>query len=117
MKKNLLNAWVLTAGLFFLAGCKKEDSEPFQPGPPEPEYVSLKVDLSTQTLTADNKYLLEGIVYVRSGQTLIIEPGTVVAGEKRSKGTLVIDRGGKLIAKGTAEKPVVFTSNQKVGDR
>lgn len=114
MKTNLLSAWML-AGLVFFSGCKKDDPEPT----PEPgsSYVVLKGDLSSQTLSADKKYLLEGIVYVRTGQTLTIQPGTVIAGEKKSKGTLVVDRGGKIVAKGTSDKPIVFTSNQAVGDR
>lgn len=116
MKTNLLSTWMLAAGLVFLGGCKDDNEEP-TPQPIEPEFVVLKGDLSTQTLTADKKYLLEGIVFVRDGQTLTIQPGTVVAGEKRSKGTLVVDRGGKLVAKGTPEKPIIFTSNQAVGDR
>lgn len=114
-KKNLLNAWMLI-GLVFLAGCKKDDPDP-GPGPDPDEYVVLRGDISTRTLTADEKYLLEGRVFVRSGQTLTIEPGTIIAGEKRSKGTLVVDRGGKLIAKGTSDNPIIFTSNQAPGDR
>ncbi len=105
----------MLAGLVFLAGCKNDNPTP-EPEP-EPEYVVLKGDLSTQTLTADKKYLLEGIVFVRNGQTLTVQPGTVIAGEKKSKGTLVVDRGGKLIAKGESSKPIIFTSNQAIGDR
>ncbi|MDQ3291344.1 MAG: T9SS C-terminal target domain-containing protein, partial [Bacteroidota bacterium] len=48
---------------------------------------------------------------------LTIEPGTVIMGEKASKGTLVIERGGKIIAEGTAQKPIVFTSAQAKGNR
>lgn len=117
MKTNFLNAWVLAAGLLFFAGCKDDDNSTPTPEPEPEEYVVLKGDISTQTLTADKKYLLEGIVYVRNGQTLTVEPGTIVAGEKKTKGTLVVDRGGKLVAKGTSEKPIVFTSNQETGDR
>jgi hypothetical protein len=116
MKTNLISAWILITGLLFATGCKEDNPSP-TPEPSETDYVVLKGDLSSQTLTADKKYLLQGLVFVRTGQTLTIQPGTVIAGEKRSKGTLVVDRGGKLIAKGTAEKPIVFTSNQEVGDR
>ncbi|MDA3613586.1 hypothetical protein [Polluticaenibacter yanchengensis] len=80
-------------------------------------YVTLKGEIETQTLTADKKYLLSGQVFVRGGKTLTIEPGTVIAGEKKSKGTLVIDKNAKLVANGTKEKPIIFTSNQELGDR
>lgn len=115
MKKQLLTIGSLAAVLLFTA-CKddKVKTEDPQPGV---EFVELKGDLSTQTLTADKKYLITGQAFVKEGQTLTIEPGTIIMGEKRSKGTLVVERGAKLIAEGTQDKPIVFTSNQELGDR
>lgn len=69
------------------------------------------------TWTAANKYVIQGQVFVNSGITLTIEPGTVVVGEKASKGTLIVKPGGILIAEGTPSNPIVFTSNQPVGAR
>ncbi len=69
------------------------------------------------TMTADKKYLLKGFVYVKDGATLTIEPGTVIMGDKDSKGTLIIERGAKIMANGTAAKPIVFTSAQAAGSR
>jgi hypothetical protein len=69
------------------------------------------------TWKAKDKYLLEGFVYVESGATLTIEPGTIVKGDKASKGTLIVKPGGKIIAEGTQTKPIVFTSNQPKGSR
>lgn len=117
MNTNRLSTWLLAIGLLLVIGCKDNKPTPITPEPETEEYIVLKGDLSTQTLTADKKYLLEGVVYVRNGQTLTIQAGTLIAGEKKSKGTLVIDRGAKLIAKGTPEKPIIFTSNQAAGDR
>src|SRR5690606_21627446 len=48
---------------------------------------------------------------------LTIEPGTVIMGDKNSKGTLIVERGGKIMAQGTKEKPIVFTSAQPAGQR
>jgi hypothetical protein len=45
------------------------------------------------------------------GAKLIIPAGTTIVGEKSSRGTLVITRGTQIIANGTADKPVVFTSS------
>jgi hypothetical protein len=79
--------------------------------------VTLEGNLPTQTLTADKKYLIKGQVFVREGQVLTIEPGTVLLGDKRTRGVLVIDRGGKLMAEGTKEKPIVMTSSQDASIR
>ncbi|HRE50399.1 MAG TPA: hypothetical protein PK339_03195 [Flavitalea sp.] len=116
MKITFLRTLMLVVVVSFaITSCKKEKENP--PPPEDDEYVVLSGNIETQALEASKKYLLSGQVFVRSGKTLTIEPGTIIAGEKRSKGTLIIDRGGKIIANGTKEKPIVFTSNQEAGDR
>ena len=62
-------------------------------------------------LTKNNTYKLIGTVYVTNKAILTIEPGTVIRGDKESCGTLVITKGCKIIAEGTATDPIVFTSN------
>jgi Secretion system C-terminal sorting domain len=63
------------------------------------------------------QYLLKGYVYVTAGTTLTIEPGVIIKGDKNTKGSLIIERGAKLIANGTPASPIVFTSNQPIGQR
>ncbi len=113
MKKQILTLSTLAA-LLFTASCGDKNGDDPKP---EEEYTVLSGAIETQTLTADKKYLLQGQVFVKSGQVLTVEPGTVVFGEKKSKGTLVVEPGGQLIANGEQNKPIVFTSNQAVGDR
>ena len=72
--------------------------------------IVLEGTLPTQTLTAANRYLLRGFVKVASGSTLTIEPGTVIYGEKGTNGTLIVQPGGRIVADGTAARPIVFTS-------
>ena len=69
------------------------------------------------TLKAINTYILTGWVYVVDGVTLTIEPGTVIKGDKASKATLIIERGAKIMAEGTKDKPIVMTSSQPAGSR
>jgi len=69
------------------------------------------------TWTKNNVYLLNGWIYVKSGTTLTIEAGTLIRGDKTNKAALIIEKGGKLIANGTAAEPIVFTSNQPAGSR
>lgn len=69
--------------------------------------------LGDVTWTKDNIYVLRGFVYVNSGQTLIIEPGTVIQGQPgqgAGASALVVARGGTIIANGTAEEPIIFTA-------
>lgn len=72
---------------------------------------------SNVTLSSSKKYLLRGFVNVNPPAVLTIEPGTIIFGEKDSKGTLIINRGAKIIANGTKQRPIVFTSQQPVGQR
>ena len=69
------------------------------------------------TLTYPNTYTLKGFVYVPDGVTLTIEPGVVIKGDKATQGTLIVERGGKIMAQGTADRPIVFTSSQAPGQR
>lgn len=70
-----------------------------------------------KTLQTGKTYKLKGTVYIVEGAKLTIEPGVTIQGEKSSRGTLVVTRGTQLIANGTADKPVVFTSDQSIPQR
>jgi hypothetical protein len=70
--------------------------------------------------TSNNVYLLKGIILVGNGATVTVEQGTVIRGanELTTKtafnadfrpGALVVERGGKLYANGTAEHPIIMT--------
>ncbi|SHF92163.1 hypothetical protein SAMN05444362_11233 [Dysgonomonas macrotermitis] len=62
-------------------------------------------------------YVLKGWVYVDAGATLTIEPGTIIKGDKATKAALIVQRGGKIMAEGSATAPIIFTSNQAKGSR
>lgn len=70
----------------------------------------------TQTLKKGT-YSLKGWVYIADGSTLTIEPGTVIKGDKTTRSTIIVERGGKLIAQGTKNAPIVFTSGEAAGNR
>ncbi|MBI5691873.1 MAG: hypothetical protein HZC55_17470 [Verrucomicrobia bacterium] len=68
---------------------------------------------ANRTWTKSNTYILDGRVFVTDGATLTIEPGTVIKGKVRAAqdaSALVIARGGKINASGTAAEPIVFTA-------
>ena len=62
-------------------------------------------------------YILKGWVYCRPGSEITIEPGTVIRGDKDTKAALIIEPGAKIHAQGTADAPIVFTSEQAAGSR
>lgn len=71
---------------------------------------------SSQTWTANNRYVLSEFVGVAAPAVLTIEPGTVIYGGT-SRATLFIQRGAKIVADGTARRPIIFTSPRRTGDR
>ena len=109
---------LLLAGLSVaFTACKDDDDDkPVAPGPKTLEELAAG-NLTTRTLTADKIYLLKGSVTVPDGATLTIQPGTIIKGDKATNGSLVVLRGGRLMAEGTAAAPIVFTSNQAPGSR
>lgn len=68
-------------------------------------------------LSKRNTYQLVGIVYVTNNATLTIEPGTVIRGDDKTCGTLVIVSGSKIIAEGSETDPIIFTSNKETTER
>jgi hypothetical protein len=80
--------------------------------------IVLEGNITTnRTLIATEKYLLRGKVYVQSGVTLTIPAGTVIFGEKDTDGGLIISRGAKIDARGTATNPIIMTSQAPKGFR
>lgn len=73
---------------------------------------------ANRTLTEDTVYTLSGYVKVTSGATLTIQPGTRIVGDTTVPGSsLWIRRGAKIMAVGTADDPIVFTSARAAGSR
>jgi hypothetical protein len=76
--------------------------------------------------TANNVYKLTGFVRVGEEKVkgtitkrtnLTIEAGTIIIGDRASKGTLIVQRGSKIFAVGTASSPIIFTSERLPGER
>lgn len=71
---------------------------------------------ASATWTSNKRYVLSDFVGVAAPAVLTIEPGTVIYGGN-TRATLFIQRGAKIVADGTARRPIVFTSAQTVGSR
>ncbi|MFH4967636.1 hypothetical protein V8G61_05460 [Gaetbulibacter sp. M240] len=87
---------------------------PNQEDPGEPtQILTGKISKDTR-LNKGEVYLLLGNVFVVDSVTLTIDPGTVILGDFKTKASLTIAKGAKLVAEGTVTDPIVFTSNRDV---
>ena len=78
--------------------------------------TTASADITTNT-TWSGVVLLQNKIYVKNNATLTIAPGTIIRGDKATQATLIITRGAKINAQGTVSQPIVFTSNEAVGNR
>ena len=115
--KKLVVTTLIAFSLVF-TGCFKDDDTLIIIGelPDGNPQITLPVtgQLTQNTVwTANNIYQLNQKVVVPSGVTLTIEPGTIIkgsAGTGSLASALIVARGATIIAQGTANQPIIFTS-------
>lgn len=80
----------------------------------DPSEITISSNITADATWETGKtYILAGRIAVLEGVTLTIEPGVVVKGEAGTEANataLIITRGAKIMADGTAEAPIIFTS-------
>lgn len=118
MKKIFLGTLILVT-IFSTTSCVKVN---FDDGgtvvaPTDPTSNIISGVISSSKFYAKGKWILKGYVYVTDGATITFEAGCVVQSDIVEKGALIIERGAKLIASGTAANPIVFTSGKAIGSR
>ncbi len=118
MKKILLGTLILVT-ILSATSCVKVN---FDDGgttitPVDPTSNIITGIISSSKFYARGKWILKGYVYVTNGATITFEAGCVVQSDVTEKGALIIERGAKLIASGTAAMPIVFTSGKAIGAR
>lgn len=115
MKTNFLKLVALVA-LTLTIGCSSDESNGTEV--PNLEGSVLQGNILTDLNVPAGNYNLKGVVVVKSGATLTIEPGTTFTVSTADQGLgsnyLQIEQGAKIIANGTSSSPIVFTaqSNQ-----
>ena len=72
---------------------------------------------SDMTWGSGSYWVLRGAVFVEAPARLTIDAGTEIFGEFATNGTLIIARGAQILANGTASAPIVFSSDQPIGER
>ena len=109
-------AMLLSASMTFTA-CSEDDPDTPTPDPTPGEETSteLKGEITDNlTLESGKEYTLSGGVHVKAGATLTIEPGVVItAVHDDDADYFLIEQGAKIDAQGTAENPIVMTSESK----
>lgn len=112
MKKILLTALAISTLIF--TGCSLDDDDAtvvINPGGGSSQNLSGNLT-SDLTLQSGIEYTLTGALFVKSGATLTIDAGVTV--KALAGGTdvyIIVERGGKIVADGTAASPITFTSS------
>ncbi|MFO0679053.1 MAG: hypothetical protein U0169_21170 [Polyangiaceae bacterium] len=114
-----------TTGMDASDGATPVDSGPDTPVDPctvaaasRPRVAVSGVLPATSTWGCDAVRVLTGTVTVPTGGTLTLQPGTVVeGGVGGDKGGLVVSVGAKILANGTRDRPVIFTSARPPASR
>ncbi len=116
MKSLKVLALVMLGSIVMSSCTKKDDDETIIPT--TGNKVVLNGNITTDVvLKAADTVILKGYVYVQSGASITFEAGTIVRSDVTEKGALIIERGAKIFANGTASSPVVFTSGKAAGSR
>ena len=108
---NFFKFGTLALAAVAMASCGGDPVDPI-PTVKTNKVISSNITSNT-TWYADTVYQLGGRITVTSGATLTIQPGTVIKGEAGTGSNataLLVARGGKLMAEGTASLPIIFTS-------
>jgi hypothetical protein len=111
MKFHLLAILFGAFGLF-LTACNDDDTVDPTPDPDDQTVITENIS-GNVTWNKETVYVLGGRITVVDGATLTIEAGTIIkgqAGTGANATALLVARGGTLIAEGTANAPIIFTS-------
>jgi hypothetical protein len=121
MRRGLLALGLVVGSLQFQPPVQTQGgiiSDPVNvPGIPRPVRVIRGRFTSSVTLDSQFYYVLRGTVFFERGADLTIPAGTRIVGEFATLGTLVISKGARIFANGTAANPIVMTSDQPPGQR
>ena len=111
------------AAVVLMSACKKDEDAPVV----DPNANAILTLQTGGTITGvykkttlnipEGTYTLKGYVFFEEGSEINIAAGAIIKSDVSDKGALIIERGAKINAVGTAAKPIVFTSGKAVGQR
>jgi hypothetical protein len=112
MKRNYLKVTAALLAALTIGFTSCDDDEVVTPIDENDFIITANITENT-TWETGNVYTLGGRIAVIDGVTLTIEPGVIIkgqAGSAENATALLIARGAKLMAEGTATEPIIFTS-------
>ncbi len=105
---------LILAAVIGFTSCIEGNEKPVIDDTPGASDVKITANItSSQTWVTGKTYVLAGRIAVTAGNTLTIQPGVIVKGEVgtgANASALVIARGAKINALGTATSPIIFTT-------
>ena len=110
--KLLMGATIAMAMSVSFSSCSDDDED--DDTTPTGKVETTRFITADETWAGDEIHVLDKRTIVTDGATLTIEPGAIVKGEPGSESDakpLIIAQGAKIMAKGTAAKPIIFTSS------
>jgi len=107
MKRKLLA--VLTVSVLAFTSCSDKEEGNNVNGN---ELTELNGSITSDAVVKGGSIELKDVTIVRSGATLTIPAGTTITATNKTA-YLLVERGAKIIAKGTASSPIKFTSTTK----
>lgn len=107
MKTKLFT--ILAVSVLGFAACSDDDSPVVEPGT---QLTVLNGNITGDATVQGNAINLTGPTYVKEGATLTIPAGTTItATAGGTSAFLIVEKGAKIIAKGTAAQPIKFTAS------
>lgn len=120
--KSLKFKSLILAAVLFAGACKEDNDEPIETS--AKQTITLQngavisgVYKNTVLNVPEGNFTLKGYVFFEEGSEINIAAGATIKSDVADKGALIIERGAKINAMGTAAKPIVFTSGKAVGSR
>ena len=108
--QTLMTCAALTSVMSFSA-CSDDDTPQTPPGGGEGNANLIGSISGVRTLSADTTYTLTGTLIVAEGGTLNIPAGTTIKAKSGFASYILVDRGGKIFANGTADAPITFEAD------
>ena len=119
--KLILSCVVAILGAFSANAAPKFQNVNLLPGNGTSPVTKVTLITQSQRWTSDTVYIIDKLTFVEAPAVLTIEPGTIIRMENKTTGgtsvtdpadvgTIIICRGAKIVANGTAESPIIITN-------